>query len=167
MRICECREPAEITPCKVLAERRWFSEKTEKLGLGREREHMDSRARGAARVASGGSMTWRERVGSDGVDPSWKPPEMLTHPPHLVGVHKLFFPAVCEVELELELELVFIAFGVLGFVFTFWIFGHGAVKMVQEERDVGSLNNVAETLNGHFYLYGKCSKDQGSSDSQS
>ena len=97
MRICDCREPAEITPCKVLAERRWFSEKTEKLGLGTQREHMDSRARGAASVASGGSMTWREGVGSDGVDPSCKPPEMLTHPPHLVGVHKLFFPAVCEV----------------------------------------------------------------------
>jgi hypothetical protein len=32
--------------------------------------------------------------------------------------------------------------------------------MVQEERDVGSLNNVGVTLNGHFYLYGKFSKGQ-------
>lgn len=48
---------------------RWFSEKTEKLGLGTERAHMDSRARGPARVASDGSMTWRSVVGSDVADP--------------------------------------------------------------------------------------------------
>lgn len=76
---------AEIKPCKVLGEWRWFSEKTEKLGLGTEGEHMDSRARGVARVASDGSMTWRDGVGSDGVDPSCQTPGNA-HPPTSWGL---------------------------------------------------------------------------------
>ena len=81
MRICECREPAEMTPCNGDG----FRRRRRSSAWGQRESTWTAGPEGAARVASDGSMTWREGVGSDGVDPSCEPPEMLTHPPHLVG----------------------------------------------------------------------------------
>lgn len=87
-------------------------------------------------------------------------------PTHLTswGVHK--FILACSQCVKWSWELDFIAFGVLGFVFTFLGSWPRSREDGPRRRDVGRLNNVGETLNGHFYLYGKFSKDQGSSDSR-
>ena len=74
------------------------------------------------------------------------PPEMLTHPPHLVGVNKLLFPAVCEVELELDLMHSVCLVSSLHFGFFLPRSGEDGPR----RRDIGGLDNVRETLKWLF-----------------